>query len=194
MQLSDWAQEDPATTDGIADEQYPNTTSVSFTSLRVDNHVPVLNYGDATALASPNRVVLVPSVVRNDGFDLEQGTATQGQYLRDSDVIDSAINRFVYPGITNGGTTAANGRTLITAIAAFDSQLSSQQWPPGSVADIQKLVVHDKVLSNDLRSWETTGESKMWLARYQADARLDKQYSNPVRSDLGLPPVGLDRT
>jgi hypothetical protein len=189
MQLSEWVQEDPSILGGTVDESYPTTTQVTFTDLRVDNKAPALTPKDATALASPNGVVLVPSVVQGDGFSFEQGTQTQGQYLRDVSGFDSAINRFDDPRLTGGGTTAANGRALVTAIATFDSHLSTQQWPSGSMEGIQRLTAHNQLLIGDLHAWAAAGESNVRLARFRADARLDSQFANVIRSDLGLPPV-----
>lgn len=189
MQRSEWVQEDPATQGGTVDEPYPNMTQVTFTALEVDDKAPTPTFNDATALASPNGVVLVPSVVRNDSFGLEQGTAPQGQYLRGISAVDSAISRFVDPRIIGGGATAAHGKALVTAIVTFNSHLSTQQWPTGSLADVRKLVAHNRVLLNDLYRWDAAGESNLRLARFSADARHNPQFSNPIRSDLGLPPI-----
>jgi len=189
MQLSDWVQEDPATDGGIVDLPYPTMTQVTFTDLRVDRGTPTLPFDDGTAMASPNGVVLVPGVERNDGFTMESGTPTQGRYLRDVAGFDSAIKGFVDPHVVGAGTTAAHGKALIAGIATFDARLSAQPWPAGSQSDIRKLIAHDQVLADDLRVWIAGSPSQRRLARFTADARLDRQLSNAVRSDLGLPSI-----
>jgi hypothetical protein len=189
MQFSEWVQEDPGLADGAGDEPYPETTQVTFTDLQVNDEAPAMTLNDATALDSPNGVVLVPSAVQSDSFSMEQGTATQGQYLRDTSGFDSALNQFLNPQVRGGGATAANGRALVSAIATFDSRLSTQEWPPDIRADVMKLLGHDRTLLTDLQSWQAAGESKSALAPFLADAGLNGQFSNPIRLKLGLPTV-----
>lgn len=193
MQVSEWAQEDPAIPDGSDDEPYPNMTQVTFTNLKANNQAPPLSYKDATALASPNGIVLIPSGVQNNSFRLQQGTPSQEQYLRNIGALDLAYNLFAEPGVRGGGTTAGNGRALIGAIDTFDSQVSTEQWPANSVLDIQRLVAHDRTLVQDLQTWEAAGESRARLTQVSADTQLNPQLSNAIRADLGIPPIGLDR-
>jgi hypothetical protein len=189
MQQSEWVQEDAATGDGAVDAPYPNMTPTTFTALQVNDEAPVLTFSDATALASPNGVVLVPGAVENDSFTMQRGTSPQGEYLRDIAAFDSAINQFDDPRVVEGGTTAAHGRALMAAIATFDSRLSTQRWPNASQPDIRNLEKHNQLLLADLQAWEAAGDSNRLLARFTADAHRDRLLSNPVRSDLALPPI-----
>ena len=189
MQRSEWVQEDPATQGGTVDLPYPLMTPVTFSALEVDGKVPDLTHDEGTALASPNGEVLVPSAVRDDSFTMERGTPAQGRYLGDVGALDSAFNRFSDSRVVGSGTTAAHGTELMTAIVAFDRRVLMQEWSAGTRADIQKLVTHNQVLLDDLHAWERSGEDGTLLARFSADAKRDPQLSNPIRADLGLPPI-----
>jgi hypothetical protein len=194
MQLSDWAQEDPTSgSAGTTDAPYPQLSPVTFTNLKENGESPRLTYKDATALASPNGLVAVPSNVESGRFTLDRGTPPQGRFLRGIGGLDSAFNRFDDPRIVGGGMSPANGQMLVAAINAFDSGISLQHRPPKTNADIRRLVRHNRALTKDLKTWAAARHTKAALVRFTSDAMLDYQFSNAVRSDLGLPPTGLDR-
>jgi hypothetical protein len=127
---------------------------------------------------------------------MEPGTTLQGQYLLDTACMNVATLRFDDDfGRTDQAVERKDGLALISAIATFTLELSSQSWPPSASLDVSRLEAHLQLVSASLRTWETARAS----VRPAAYARLndvwnDKgKFANAVRADLGLPPVNSTR-
>lgn len=193
MNLAEWVQEDPEAGPGApTDEPYPAMGRVTFTSLQVDGHQPDLTGDEATALASPNGVTLIPTPPRQDSFTFTVGTPAAGRYLRDIVAIDLVIDRFDAALGAGGTPSGGDGDALVAATTTLDHQLAGQPWPPGARRAIRRLVAHNEGLIVDLRAWQAAGGSRRALARFDRDGS-DPAYANAVRAALGIPPVGLNR-
>lgn len=191
-----WLQEDPvANVSSLHDRTYPIMQTPLFRKLTLDGRAPVLSYAEASALVSPNGIVLIPTPARGDSFGFTHGDAAQARYLRDTLPLDYALNGFnlQLPHLARL-TASARLRVFdatISGASALSDGLLHQRWPATAKVVIHNLAAHNQLIVETLRQWRSAapGASARWQSRYEELVANDPYYADAARAALGLPPA-----
>jgi hypothetical protein len=189
----EWIQEDPAAARITAsDVPYADTSIVSFQRLRVDQHVPHLNFSDALALSTVDGIYLVPTHIRNDGFSLNPAVGAARQFLADAEKLDSSLSTAQVALLSSRHISARSSRASTAEIAEaygqFADQVKAQIWPVADRGLIRHLTADNLVLQEHLNRWTRSGGSTAKLSQVLNDHQL-RSDDKRLRASLGLPPA-----
>jgi Peptidase A4 family len=189
----EWIQEDPAAARiTSSDVPYADTSIVSFQHLRVDEHVPHLNFNDALALSTVEGTYLVPTHVRNDAFSLNPAVGAARQFLADAEKLDSSLYAAQVALLSSRHPSARSLRASTAATAKaygqFADQVEAQLWPVADRGLIRHLTADNVVLQEHLNQWTRSGGSTATLTQVLDDLQL-RSDDKRLRASLGLPPA-----
>jgi hypothetical protein len=139
-----WYQEDsePDVSYPLTQGEYPTTSAVRLTRLRLNGHPPVLPYANARVLvASIQGLVLVPTPVKDNGFALQPASDIQGAYMLAIGPVvadETVLRAEVDNGLQDGAEIAA--RALSEDLGNAIGVLRARTWPSGATAAIATLI------------------------------------------------------
>ncbi len=191
---AEWIQEDPTdSSEAAVDLPYPQTSAVSFQRVIVNGQPPPLDLADGQVLIAADGIILVPSAVHQDAFDLGPPTGAAARYLHAAAGLDAAVSAYNVEisswGSIPMATRLLDVQHLSAAFQTNASALLAQPWPPASSADDSLLIPRLHRLVSDLRAWTAAGLRTQGNAyeTFSSDQEIGPLADN-VRADLGLPP------
>jgi hypothetical protein len=188
----EWIQEDPVEdpTSGL-DASYPSLSNVSFQRLRVNGHVPHLDFNDASALSTLAGRSYVPSTVVDDGFVLRRAAGAQLQYLSDVYPLNLGLN-YLFDEVNNAEMPSTYAFTnLYSQFSTLNAKVLVQHWP----ASVARLIAQFRTLNaraeQGLRAWQdgSTSDQTQLKNTYFADVKAVSNVGHLIRTRLGLPPA-----
>ncbi len=192
----EWIQEDPTdSTNTSEDIPYPELSTVTFQSLKVNGAAPTLNLKDGQVLVSSDGTISVPTPLVNDAFSLAPPRGVARQYLDDEQQFDDSLNEFDVELTSWTTAPIAKKSSVATSLAASlksDAEdLSSQQWPTSSQSAIAQLIRSDRDQLSNITLWSrddynTGGDA---FRRFQHELNRSFILTDALRSTLGLPPL-----
>ena len=189
---AEWLQEDPTAATAVAtDLPYPRMAAERFDRVLVNGEVPRLRLGNGQSLIATGGTVLVPTSFRHDSFAMVAPVGAGKQYLDDVGPLDFAINTYNYQ-LQSWSRLALrakidNVEALVSAYGRFADELVHQSWPASARADLAHLASSDSRLNADLIAWQCSGLGEDSLEFLRLEQDEDNDFSQVVRTDLGLP-------
>lgn len=199
MNEANWIQEDPAigsSPDGpslLQQEPYARPEALAFSGLRVDGRPPTSPSLSATALATADGTLLIPSPLRDDGFAFHGGSRAAWRYLRDASRFDQPLTLFesgVFSPTPPYATLVRAAPAFEAATTTFDRQLNRGPWPSRARPGALRLAACNESITAAVERF-ATATTRLQKARLSALVSVMESCDGdaiPVRAALGLPP------
>jgi hypothetical protein len=193
FQLGEWIQEDPAASAAATvDLPYALTSPVTFTHLRIDDRVPMVDKKNELVLSSASSTFLVPTREEGDSFSLVPPSPQQRQYLIQAQIHNNAIYHLAAEISSERGTANARQVREVGAFAGsldrMIAQLSIQTWSAPVQPAVSRFTNSFRRQSSELVAWEHSTHTLAALNSILEDRRFVLA-AQQLRSLLGLPPV-----
>jgi hypothetical protein len=188
----EWIQEDPVEdpTSGF-DASYPSLSDVSFQKLRLNGHLPHLDFDDASALSTLSGRSYVPSTIDHNGFVLRRAVGAQLQYLSDVYQLNLALN-YLFDEVNNGEMPSTDAFiNLNSQFSTLDAKVLVQHWPTSVVSVIAHFRILNARAQQGLKAWQgsSTSDRTQLKNNYFADVKAVSDVGHIIRTRLGLPPA-----
>ncbi|MFZ0665131.1 MAG: hypothetical protein WAM97_05205 [Acidimicrobiales bacterium] len=192
--FAEWIQEDPVSSaDPFQNLPYPATTTVSFSHLKVDQLVPQMGSDNRQAMYVEDGPLLLPTRFSGDSFDVIPATGFARQYLSDVAVYDYSLTIYTAAvnqqhGRSGMAKVVSDAQLFAGALGQFSSAIHRQHWPTRVESDLQPLLSANQQLESDVEQVASDGGTTDAELQVLHDEVLGQEYSEQVRTDLGLPP------
>ena len=186
----EWFQENPVYGQFVH-TNYPTLSTVTFRHMALNHSRPRFPFRDAQTLSTYNDTFFVPTRVIRDQFTLVPATGTALAFLTDVYIEDQLGAQF-FESATQGiepGNIATN--TYIAGLGLELPILQSRTWPKHVARAMSRYIANQGYLETYMQNWleEPPSERLANLSNVANALLTSDDYSNKVRSLLGLPPV-----